>query len=145
MVRILPFYISRLKRKLWRRELLGFKNHSSNVVNQYKHNYNGDDSHLRNFHFLFLQGIFRNFDDAFLPVLKPHLERLVADSHESTQRCVAEIIAGLIRGSKHWTFEKVVYLYSTFSIKATFSIYAVIPNILGVNTWSMKCSVPYCF
>ncbi|KAB0397626.1 hypothetical protein E2I00_012676 [Balaenoptera physalus] len=57
--------------------------------------------------FCLFKGIFRNFDDAFLPVLKPHLEHLVADSHESTQRCVAEIIAGLIRGSKHWTFEKV--------------------------------------
>ncbi|RXM29311.1 Proteasome activator complex subunit 4 [Acipenser ruthenus] len=48
----------------------------------------------------------QNFDNAFLPVLRPHLERLVADSHESTQRCVAEIVAGLIRGCKHWTFEK---------------------------------------
>lgn len=57
---------------------------------------------------LVLQGLFRNFDDAFVPVLRPHLEQLVADSHESTQRCVAEIIAGLIRGSKHWTFEKVL-------------------------------------
>uniref|UniRef100_A0A2K6F2P3 Proteasome activator complex subunit 4 n=2 Tax=Propithecus coquereli TaxID=379532 RepID=A0A2K6F2P3_PROCO len=61
--------------------------------------------------FCLFKGIFRNFDDAFLPVLKPHLERLVADSHESTQRCVAEIIAGLIRGSKHWTFEKVEKLW----------------------------------
>uniref|UniRef100_A0A8C5MEZ8 Proteasome activator subunit 4 n=1 Tax=Leptobrachium leishanense TaxID=445787 RepID=A0A8C5MEZ8_9ANUR len=57
--------------------------------------------------FCLFKGIFRNFDDAFLPILKPHLERLVADSHESTQRCVAEIIAGVIRGSKHWPFEKV--------------------------------------
>ncbi|ELW47867.1 Proteasome activator complex subunit 4 [Tupaia chinensis] len=61
--------------------------------------------------FCLFKGIFRNFDDVFLPVLKPHLERLVADSHESTQRCVAEIIAGLIRGSKHWTFEKVEKLW----------------------------------
>ncbi|ELK14706.1 Proteasome activator complex subunit 4, partial [Pteropus alecto] len=61
--------------------------------------------------FCLFKGIFRNFDDAFLPVLKPHLERLVADSHESTQRCVAEIIAGLIRGSKHWTFEKIEKLW----------------------------------
>ncbi|MEE6474293.1 hypothetical protein FKM82_010338 [Ascaphus truei] len=62
--------------------------------------------------FCLFKGVFRNFDDAFLPILKPHLERLVADSHESTQRCVAEIIAGLIRGSKHWTFEKVEHLWS---------------------------------
>uniref|UniRef100_A0A8C3SV78 Proteasome activator subunit 4 n=1 Tax=Chelydra serpentina TaxID=8475 RepID=A0A8C3SV78_CHESE len=61
--------------------------------------------------FCLFKGVFRNFDDAFLPVLKPHLEHLVADSHESTQRCVAEIIAGLIRGSKHWTFEKVEKLW----------------------------------
>ncbi|XP_053568667.1 proteasome activator complex subunit 4 [Bombina bombina] len=61
--------------------------------------------------FCLFKGLFRNFDDAFLPVFKPHLERLVADSHDSTQRCVAEIIAGLIRGSKHWTFEKVENLW----------------------------------
>ncbi|PKU42955.1 proteasome activator complex subunit 4 [Limosa lapponica baueri] len=61
--------------------------------------------------FCLFKGLFRNFDDAFLPVLQPHLEQLVADSHESTQRCVAEIIAGLIRGSKHWTFEKVEKLW----------------------------------
>ncbi|XP_068089225.1 proteasome activator complex subunit 4 isoform X1 [Hyperolius riggenbachi] len=57
--------------------------------------------------FCLFKGLFRNYDDAFLPILTPHLERLVEDSHESTQRCVAEIVAGLIRGSKHWTFEKV--------------------------------------
>ncbi|KAM4771368.1 proteasome activator complex subunit 4 [Rhinophrynus dorsalis] len=62
--------------------------------------------------FCLFKGIFRNFDDAFLPIFTPHLERLVADSHESTQRCVAEIIAGLIRGSKHWTFEKVESLWN---------------------------------
>ncbi|KAE8600768.1 hypothetical protein XENTR_v10013403 [Xenopus tropicalis] len=61
--------------------------------------------------FCLFKGLFRNFDDAFLPILKPHLERLVADSHESTQRCAAEIIAGLIRGSKHWTFEKLENLW----------------------------------
>lgn len=53
------------------------------------------------------QGLFRNYSDAFLPVLKSHMERLAGDSHESTQRCVAEIIAGLVRGSKHWSFSQV--------------------------------------
>ena len=56
------------------------------------------------------QGLFRNFSDAFMPVLRPHMERLVADSHESKQRCVAEIISGLIRGSKHWSYVKVSLL-----------------------------------
>lgn len=54
-----------------------------------------------------VQGLFRNYSYAFLPVLKPHMERLAGDSHESTQRCVAEIIAGLVRGSKHWSFSQV--------------------------------------
>ena len=60
---------------------------------------------------LTLQGLFRNFDDAFLPLFRPHLERLVADTkhdtHECSHRCAAEIISGVIRGSKHWTYEKV--------------------------------------
>uniref|UniRef100_A0A8C8I491 Uncharacterized protein n=1 Tax=Oncorhynchus tshawytscha TaxID=74940 RepID=A0A8C8I491_ONCTS len=57
--------------------------------------------------FCLFKGLFRNFNDAFLPVLKPHMERLVADTHESKQRCVAEITSGLIRGSKHWSYGKV--------------------------------------
>lgn len=55
---------------------------------------------------LFFQGLFRNFNDAFIPLLQPHMERLVADTHESKQRCVSEIISGLIRGSKHWSYLK---------------------------------------
>uniref|UniRef100_A0A4W6E6W6 Proteasome activator subunit 4 n=1 Tax=Lates calcarifer TaxID=8187 RepID=A0A4W6E6W6_LATCA len=61
--------------------------------------------------FCLFKGLFRNFGDAFLPVLQSHMERLVADSHESKQRCVAEIISGLIRGSKHWSYSKVEKLW----------------------------------
>uniref|UniRef100_A0A8D3D7I1 Proteasome activator subunit 4 n=1 Tax=Scophthalmus maximus TaxID=52904 RepID=A0A8D3D7I1_SCOMX len=61
--------------------------------------------------FCLFKGLFRNFSDVFLPVLKPHMERLVADSHESKQRCVAEIISGLIRGCKHWSYSKVESLW----------------------------------
>ncbi|TSK14769.1 Proteasome activator complex subunit 4B [Bagarius yarrelli] len=61
--------------------------------------------------FCLFKGLFRNYSDAFLPVLKPHMERLAGDSHESTQRCVAEIIAGLVRGSKHWSFSRVEALW----------------------------------
>ncbi|XP_029377126.1 proteasome activator complex subunit 4A isoform X3 [Echeneis naucrates] len=61
--------------------------------------------------FCLFKGLFRNFSDAFLPVLQPHMERLVADSHESKQRCVAEIISGLIRGCKHWSYSKVERLW----------------------------------
>ncbi|XP_048863845.1 proteasome activator complex subunit 4A isoform X1 [Brienomyrus brachyistius] len=61
--------------------------------------------------FCLFKGLFRNFDDTFLLLLKPHMERLVADTHESKQRCVAEVIAGLIRGCKHWSFQKVESLW----------------------------------
>uniref|UniRef100_A0A3Q3F4X4 Proteasome activator subunit 4a n=1 Tax=Labrus bergylta TaxID=56723 RepID=A0A3Q3F4X4_9LABR len=61
--------------------------------------------------FCLFKGLFRNFSDAFLPLLQPHMERLVADSHESKQRCVAEIISGLIRGCKHWSYAKVENLW----------------------------------
>ncbi|XP_072526695.1 proteasome activator complex subunit 4A [Salminus brasiliensis] len=58
------------------------------------------------------KGLFRNFDDVFLPVLKPYMERLVSDTHESKQRCVAEMISGIIRGSKHWSYTKVEKLWA---------------------------------
>uniref|UniRef100_A0A3Q3IVD1 Proteasome activator Blm10 mid region domain-containing protein n=1 Tax=Monopterus albus TaxID=43700 RepID=A0A3Q3IVD1_MONAL len=61
--------------------------------------------------FCLFKGLFRHFCDAFLPVLQPHMERLVADTHESKQRCVAEIISGLIRGCKHWSYSKVESLW----------------------------------
>ncbi|XP_062269925.1 proteasome activator complex subunit 4B [Platichthys flesus] len=57
--------------------------------------------------FCLFKGLFRNYGDAFLPLLWPHLEQLASDPHESSQRCVCEITAGLIRGSKLWSFSKV--------------------------------------
>lgn len=64
----------------------------------------------------FFQGIFRNFGDVFLEKFKPGLERLVTDrsheKHESSQRCAMEVLAGIIRGSKHWPYEKVSSLVS---------------------------------
>uniref|UniRef100_A0A3Q0QU92 Uncharacterized protein n=1 Tax=Amphilophus citrinellus TaxID=61819 RepID=A0A3Q0QU92_AMPCI len=61
--------------------------------------------------FLLFKGLFRNYGDVFLPLLWPHLEQLASDPHESSQRCVCEITAGLIRGSKHWSFSKVERLW----------------------------------
>ncbi|KAM6956793.1 proteasome activator complex subunit 4A [Aplochiton taeniatus] len=61
--------------------------------------------------FCLFKGLFRNFNDAFLPVLRPHMERMVADTHESKQRCVAEIISGMIRGCKHWSYMQVESLW----------------------------------
>lgn len=35
----------------------------------------------------------------------------MCDQHEAAQRCAAEIITGLIRGSKHWSFAKIENLW----------------------------------
>ncbi|XP_077299850.1 proteasome activator complex subunit 4-like isoform X2 [Arctopsyche grandis] len=58
------------------------------------------------FKFLMFKGIFINYGDAFLDLFVEHLKRLVADKQEAYQRCAAEIIAGLIKGTKHWSFAK---------------------------------------
>uniref|UniRef100_A0A8C7ZN05 Proteasome activator complex subunit 4 n=1 Tax=Oryzias sinensis TaxID=183150 RepID=A0A8C7ZN05_9TELE len=63
-----------------------------------------------------LQGLFRNYGDIFLPLMWPHLERLASDPHESSQRCVCEITAGLIRGSKHWSFSKVLEIHTLWRL-----------------------------
>ena len=53
------------------------------------------------------RGLFRNFDITLVPSFKDHVLRLVADKQESNQRCAAEIITGMVMGSKHWDFDKV--------------------------------------
>ncbi|XP_061666558.1 proteasome activator complex subunit 4B isoform X2 [Syngnathoides biaculeatus] len=77
--------------------------------------------------FCLFKGLFRNYGDVFLPLLWPHLERLAADPHESSQRCVCEIAAGLIRGSKLWSFSKVDKLWRVLCplIKTALSIVTV--------------------
>ena len=55
--------------------------------------------------FMLWKGLFRNFGETALKLLRPHIERLSLAENESSQRCGAEMIAGLIRGAKHWTWE----------------------------------------
>ena len=64
---------------------------------------------------LHLQGLFRNYGSTFLPCFKPHVERLIADmshdKHDSSQRCAMEILAGILRGSKHWSYTEVSVIH----------------------------------
>ncbi|KAM0724588.1 Proteasome activator complex subunit 4B [Formica fusca] len=60
--------------------------------------------------FLF-KGLFRNYGIVHLKHFLPHLQRLVTDKHESSQRCAAEITAGIIRGAKHWPFQMVCNMW----------------------------------
>ncbi|CAG9839520.1 unnamed protein product [Diabrotica balteata] len=69
--------------------------------------------HFNAYRFLAFKNLFKIFEDALLPNFVPHLQRLVEDKLESSNRCAAEIISGLIRGSKHWEYNKIVNLWST--------------------------------
>lgn len=62
--------------------------------------------------FLMWKGIFRNYGAMVLEKLKEPLERLCNEQQESSQRCAAEIMSGLIRGSKHWTWEMTENLWT---------------------------------
>ena len=57
------------------------------------------------------RGLFRNFGDTFVPYFQAHIEQLVTDKHESNQRGAAEIITGIVMGSKHWSFDKVTKMW----------------------------------
>ena len=62
--------------------------------------------------FLMWKALFRNYGDLVLKTLKPHIERLALSETESLQRCGAEMIAGLVRGAKHWTWSMTEQLWS---------------------------------
>lgn len=47
------------------------------------------------------------FEDSLLDHFIPYLQDLVQEKQEQHQRCGAEIISGIIRGSKHWSFEQI--------------------------------------
>nr|XP_033324313.1 proteasome activator complex subunit 4A-like [Megalopta genalis] len=57
--------------------------------------------------FLVFKGVFRNHGIVYLKQFLPHLYKLVEDKQKGSQRCASEIIAGIIRGSKHWPFHMV--------------------------------------
>ncbi|GLH02190.1 Proteasome activator complex subunit 4 [Gryllus bimaculatus] len=57
--------------------------------------------------FLMFKGLFRNGGYEMFKIFMPHLEALVSSKLESHQRCAAEIIAGAVRGAKHWPYEMV--------------------------------------
>jgi proteasome activator subunit 4 len=58
------------------------------------------------------KALFRNFGDSFLPSFRTHIETLVTDHRESHQRAASELLAAIIRGSKHWPYSKVEPLWS---------------------------------
>jgi len=83
--------------------------------------------------FSLFKGLFRNHGDEFLSNFRPHLQRLVCDQHEASQRCATEIIAGLIRGSKHWPFAMVNDMW-TFLCPVLRTAFSNV-NVESINDW----------
>ncbi|XP_060526500.1 proteasome activator complex subunit 4-like [Cylas formicarius] len=97
------------------KELYGFFSDASSVDQLVKYlsmeDRKGQDQ-FNAYRFLAFKNLFKIFEDAFLPILMPHIERLVQDNQEASQRCAAEMISALIRGSKHWQYSKVEKMWT---------------------------------
>lgn len=62
--------------------------------------------------FLLVKNIFDLFGDLFLDQFLSHMTGLIENkTNESSHRCAAEIIAGILRGAKHWDYEKTRLMY----------------------------------
>lgn len=59
-----------------------------------------------------LKGLCDMFGDVLLGPFLEHLERLIVDKNsESSHRCAAELMAGIMRGMKHWPYDMTDKLY----------------------------------
>lgn len=65
--------------------------------------------------FYLIKSLCNFYGDSLLPTFMQHLPRLVEDkSVDGHHRCAAEIMAGYMRGAKHWSFAMVENLYKQF-------------------------------
>lgn len=55
----------------------------------------------------FFYGLTRQFNTVFVEALRPFVESYLANKEEASQRLAAEMVAGVLNGSKLWSFDKV--------------------------------------
>lgn len=77
-------------------------------------NKKGEDSFRQN-NFLLYKGLFRNFQSEILRLFENYMHELLNGDVESKHRCCAEVLAGMISGSKNWNFEQLTYLWNVVS------------------------------
>jgi proteasome activator subunit 4 len=87
------------------------------------------------------KGIARNFGLKALEFFRSDVERLLVEDpadgtgeHASKLRCVAEIMAGLIRGSKHWEHDEIQALWA-WAIPILKTLLPTLSN-LSIGNWS---------
>ncbi|KAL0579785.1 Proteasome activator BLM10 [Marasmius crinis-equi] len=82
-----------------------------------------------------VKSIFQLLEDAPFEALRPQLESLLAEKEPDKQRAAAELLAGVIGGSKHWPLEKQKALWKWYKpyIAKTFG-----PNLKSdtVGIWT---------
>uniref|UniRef100_A0A1Q3F8W9 Proteasome activator complex subunit 4 n=1 Tax=Culex tarsalis TaxID=7177 RepID=A0A1Q3F8W9_CULTA len=72
----------------------------------------GRDKFNRN-RFVLIKGLMNTFGDLFLEKFVRHLRPLIDDkTSESSHRCAAEVMAGIMRGAKHWPYDKTAKMYA---------------------------------
>lgn len=80
--------------------------------------------------FQMFKGLFINFGPVFMSKFEPLLKQFVKSPLESQQRCACEIMAGMMRGSRHWPFEENSRLKSFMTPLMTDAL-----NNLTQETW----------
>ena len=87
------------------------------------------------------KGIARNFGRQALTFFQPEVERLLvedpsdgAGEHASKLRCAAEMVAGLVRGAKHWTCDETDELWA-WIIPVLRKLLPTLSN-LSIGNWS---------
>lgn len=62
--------------------------------------------------FFLIKSIFDMFGDMFLDIFLVHMQPLIENkTNESGHRCASEIMSGIMRGAKHWPYDKTEKLY----------------------------------
>ncbi|XP_017877825.1 proteasome activator complex subunit 4A-like [Ceratina calcarata] len=98
------------------KEIVAFFNDVQNIeklIKYYSLEMKKDKDKFAPFKCLLFKNLFRNHGIVFLKHFLPHLRKLVTDKQESSQRCAAELICGIIKGSKHWPFDMVSEMWDS--------------------------------
>ncbi|KAG8908485.1 hypothetical protein FRB99_005843 [Tulasnella sp. 403] len=80
-----------------------------------------------------VKSIFQLIEEECLPSAKPTIEKLIGDHDQNKQRAAAEMLAGLLSGSKHWPIEAQDRLWNWFT--------PFIDKILGSNVKTNTLSI----
>ncbi|UJR17800.1 hypothetical protein I4U23_004699 [Adineta vaga] len=87
------------------------------------------------------KGLFRNFGEAFvdnfMEILYTLMHEQTTEKQEASSQLAAEIVAGIIRGSKYWTIE----MHNELWLKLTPFLNKVCANL----SWEVVTSWYYCF